>query len=83
MLHDPIKLIDDYVHANPDLVEPLLERARQYLAAGDGDSLLMMAAVLVGLGNAMKAHVEDNAVIVKDELTLEDCLKRQRGPRGG
>lgn len=69
----PIRMIEQYVQDNPDLVEPLIARAQRYLAAGDGDSMLLFSAVLCGLGAALKEHVENNAVFTS-ELTIQDCL---------
>lgn len=68
---EAIRRIEEYVKANPDLVEPLLERARGYLEKGDGDSLLMLSAVMVGLGQSIKDIVQQTAVFTHDEQSAK------------
>lgn len=62
-----IELIDQYVRDNQDIIEPLMAKARDYVASGDGDSLLLLSAVMVGLGNAIKEIVAQTAVFTQGD----------------
>ncbi len=63
-----------FIAENEDLLKLLVERSRFYREQGDGNMMLMMAACLKGTADLLRGIVEQEAIVVKKELSLEDII---------